>query len=109
MSYARSLFVITAMVGLLAVAGCKSSESSMSSAPMVDKAVVVTSGNGTTTIYIPAAGGGVEMLSTSGAKECPTCKADAEKYFLTGQLVAKCPDCGATRTAVLAPTITGHN
>jgi ribosomal protein L37AE/L43A len=104
-----------AILGVLAltfVTGCQMSGSAGTTAATPQQAILISGGqSGATAIYLPSSGPDkVVMLSTSGdVKECPQCKADAEKYFETGVLVPKCSMCGATRTVLtLPPTNVGH-
>jgi hypothetical protein len=90
----------------LAVAGgCQSSGSGSSAAadPAPTRAVIASTGNGTSTIYLPT-GKGVQTLSTAGGPTCDKCAADAAAYFQGGTLESKCPQCGAIRTTAI-----GHN
>jgi len=100
----RAFCTLTAVLMLLAIVGCTSSGTSVSSSsPTPQRAVVVSGGNGGgTTIFLPSEDNShVIVMSTSGTKVCPDCQAAALKYFQTGELEAKCPTCGATRTPVM--------
>ena len=108
----RAFLAILGVLALTLVTGCQVSGSAGETAATPQRAILVTGGqSGATEIFLPSSGPDkVVMLSTSGdVKECPQCKADAEKYFETGVLVPKCSLCGATRTAlILPPTDVGH-
>lgn len=88
------------------IVGCHSEQppaTTASAAPQ--KAVLIETGNGTTTVFIPSASapGGVERLA--GDKEAPACKqceADIAAYFNGAPLAPKCPVCGASRTPLHA-------
>ena len=102
----RIFFAIPALAAAIFIAGCQanSGPAPSASAPAT-KALVATTGNGTTTVFIPVAGTHyVSALSSSPAPACPDCEAAAVKYFETGELVAVCPTCHATRTP-----LAGHN
>lgn len=77
------------------------------------RAVLVTSRQGSTVVFIPGNDPSKPMmLVTQGSSEheCARCEADIAKYFSTGELASKCPVCGATRTPlVLPPPNIGHN
>ena len=92
-------------LGLLALAfagGCQSTGTPPSSAPAVpQKAVVLTTGNGTTTVLFPASdGNGVSALASAKVDHCAQCDADAAKYFKSGEIAPTCAVCGAKRTGV---------
>lgn len=102
----------SALLTLALLGGCQNMMKSDATMAAPQKAIVVTGGQGgATAIFIPSSDGEhVIMLSTTGAKECAQCEADALKYFKTGELVAKCSACGAIRTAVTAaPDSHAHN
>lgn len=86
----------------LLIVGCHAEQPSSATAfAAPQKAVLIQTGNGTTTVYIPnsSAPGGVERLA--GDKEAPACKqceADIAAYFNGAPLAPKCPVCGASRT-----------
>jgi hypothetical protein len=107
----RPFLAILVVLAFTLVTGCQMSGSAGETAAP-QQAILVTGGqSGGTAIFIPSSGPDkVVMLSTSGdVKECPQCKADAEKYFETGVLVPKCSMCGATRTVLtLPPQNVGH-
>ena len=103
MSYRPTLAFVTLLVAVFAV-GCQTNGPAPATAATPGRAVIASTGNGTTTIYLPAAsGGGVQALSTAGAAApaCPDCAAAAAKYFQGGPLEAKCPVCGANRLAAI--------
>lgn len=98
----RTCCVLLTLCAALLIVGCHSqqpSDASASAAPQ--KAVLIETGQGTTTVYIPStsAPGGVERLA--GDKEtpavCKQCEADIAAYFNGAPLAAKCSACGATR------------
>ena len=100
MSY-RTIFAFVTLLSVLTAAGCKSSNPAPETSTAVPaRAVIATTGNGTTTIYLPA-GTGVQTLSTASTPACADCTAAAARYFQGGALEAKCPVCGATRTAAI--------
>ena len=97
----RRVFTVAVLLAITAVVGCQSTGGGAASSEAAPtKAVIASTGNGTTTIYLPS-GKGVQTLSTSGAGVCERCAADAAAYFQGAALDAKCPQCGATRTAAL--------
>jgi hypothetical protein len=86
----------------LLIVGCHSEQPSGASASASpQKAVLIETGQGMTTVYIPStsAPGGVERLA--GDKEppsaCKQCEADIAAYFNGAPLATKCSVCGATR------------
>ncbi len=99
MFLSRQLLSLACASILLVAAGCSSMSGGGSSTMSSPTKAVVTTGQGTTTVYVPA-GDSVTMLASDGAKKCPTCEADAAAYFKTGKLDPKCPVCGASRTAL---------
>jgi hypothetical protein len=115
-------FNLVSIFALVLLAGCAGSAtqsgSSASAAPgpameTPQQAVIVSGGNSgnATIVYFRSNDPSKPlMLSTSGAQECPYCRAAAIKYFQTGVLEPKCPMCGATRTAatsLVTPNV-GH-
>jgi hypothetical protein len=101
---------VVALVGLLLfslVTGCSSGSKPALDAPgpLPTKALLVSGGNGgAAVVFIPGdKPGEVAMLASGDMPACTQCAADAAKYFTTGELVAKCPVCGATRTPLSAP------
>ena len=71
------------------------------SAAAPQKAVVLTTGNGTTTVLFPASdGNGVSALASAKVEHCAQCEADAAKYFKSGEIAPTCSVCGAKRTGV---------
>jgi hypothetical protein len=106
MSLNRIVSSASVLLLMMAAIGCQSggAASSTASGPPVDKAVLITTGNGTSTVYIPASNGaGVERLAAD--KEAPVCKQcqeDAEAYFKSGVISPKCPVCGANRVPLHA-------
>ncbi len=111
MSLGRTALTTILCVCLLTVIGCQSSGSAPApTAAAPAKAVVVTTNQGSTTVFVPSADGKhAEVLSSTGGPVCADCKAAAERYFLTGELTGKCPITGATRTAVTSIPTSGHN
>jgi hypothetical protein len=114
-------FNVACLFALILIAGCAGSAtqsgSTATAAPgpameTPQQAVVVSGGNNNSgmVVYFRTNDPSTPMmLSTSGAKECPYCRAAAIKYFQTGVLEPKCPACGATRTAtyLVTPNV-GH-
>ncbi len=109
-------FILALTVGVFAfVGGCKSdmmsptTQTAMSAPP--ERALLITSGQGSV-VYLPSSGPEkVMMLSTSGDMPmCAQCKADAIKYMETGEVPAEtCPVCGAKRKPLVIPMAsTGH-
>jgi len=97
--------IVSILLVLSLGVGCKSGgEPSSSGTTMTSpqKAIVISGGNGGgTRIFFPSQDGkSMETLSTEGTAECAQCRADAEHYFLTGEMAPKCSMCGATRTPV---------
>ena len=104
MSLSRVLLGVFALSALTVATGCSGMGGSAPAASMgPTKAIVATTGQGSTVVYVPTSdGSGVQMLSsTGGVEKCPDCEAAALKYFQTGQLERKCPRCGAIRTPVV--------
>jgi hypothetical protein len=105
-----------ALVGamfLSLVSGCQTApKTAMDTAsPMPSRALLVSGGNsGGMAVFIPGdKPGEVAILASSDTPACAQCNADAVKYFQTGELVAKCPVCGATRTPLSSPaSISSH-
>ena len=114
-------FNVASIFALIFIAGCAGSGTQSGSlaaagpGPAMEppqQAVVVSGGNSSNgmIVYFRSNDPGRPlMLSTSGAQECPYCRAAAIKYFQTGVLDPKCPMCGATRTAtyLVTPNV-GH-
>lgn len=102
----RMSYLSLTLATMLLAVGCQSGGSpaaSTSTAPQ--RAVLITTGNGMSTVYIPSSegSGGVERLA--GDKEAPVCKQcqeDAEAYFKGGPLSPTCPVCGASRSPLHA-------
>src|SRR3954469_18845468 len=94
--------VLSATLFAALLAGCQSSGSAPSGASSgaPTRAVLLTTGNGTTEVLLPKEGGGATMLSSGKAESCPQCQSDVANYFQTGQLAPKCATCGATRTVL---------
>jgi len=95
--------IVSILLVLSLSVGCKSGgEPSSSTMTSPQKAIVISGGNGGgTRIFFPSQDGkSMETLSTEGTAECAQCRADAEHYFLTGEMAPKCSMCGATRTPV---------
>ena len=84
------------------IVGCHSEQPATATASAApQKAVLIQTGNGLTSVYIPNpnAPGGVERLaSDKEGPECKQCEADIAAYFNGAPLVTKCPVCGASRT-----------
>ena len=103
--------LLALMAGLIfGCANMSSGNASQSTGPL--KAVMVGGGNGGgTTIYLPSDDGkDVVTLSDGKGPTCQDCRVAAMKYFQTGQLEAKCPTCGGTRTVFALPSSgQGHN
>jgi hypothetical protein len=100
-----SIGVLFLVAALLAI-GCQSSGGGGPKMSSPTKAVVVNTGHGGTLVYIASnQGDGVQALTGGGASgaECPKCRADAAKYFKTGQIDEVCSECGAHRFAVISP------
>src|SRR3954466_5921473 len=97
-AYRAALSIVGVFLLAVAVAGCQSTPPATAAAPQ--KAVLINSGQGTTTVYVPAANGGAATLASSKVEKCPDCEKDVAEYFKTGQLAAKCASCGATRTVL---------
>jgi hypothetical protein len=93
---------VVLVAGLAFTSGCQSMGGAPAASTAPQKAVVITTGQGATVVYVPSADGkGVERLASSGdVGHCAQCEADVAKYFMTGELTPKCSVCGATRTAV---------
>lgn len=107
MSLKRSLLRAVPLVLLIAAVGCQTGGSAPAeaSAPAPQKAVVITTGQGTTAVYIPSTNNaGVELLAADkqAATACKQCEEDVKNYFKTGVISAKCPVCGATRVPLHA-------
>ena len=98
MSSRKALGSLAILASLMLV-GCQTTPTS-SSAGSPTKAVVASTGNGSTVIYLPS-GKGVQTLSTSPGPTWDKCAADAAAYFQGAALEPKCPQCGAIRTAAL--------
>ena len=91
---------VTPVVLLLMAIGCQTSGSAPTASVITpQKAVLITAGNGTTTVLIPSSDGtGVARLAgDSSGGVCKQCEEDAAAYFKSGVISAKCPVCGATR------------
>jgi len=104
----RSLLPLVGALLLSLAVGCTTSKPAADAPSMVPtKAIVITGGNGgATAVIIPGdKPGEVAVLASGDMKACAQCKADAIKYFQTGELVAKCPVCGATRTPLSSVAI----
>jgi hypothetical protein len=92
------------LVLLLLAIGCQGSGATPSASTMSpQKAVAITTGNGTTTVLIPSSDGtGVARLAGDSTPACKQCEEDSEAYFKGGTIAAKCPVCGATRVPLHA-------
>src|SRR4051812_26684714 len=97
-AYRAALSFVGASLLALTVVGCQSSPPATVAAPQ--KAVLISSGQGTTTVYVPAANGGVATLASNKVEKCPDCEKDVAEYFKSGHLAATCATCGATRTVL---------
>jgi hypothetical protein len=104
----RTVLAGLGVLALVMAGGCQNS-SPAASAPMPQKAIVVTGGNGGSVAVFEQTPDGVMALTGPGTVMCAQCKTDAEKYFKTGELVDKCSACGATRTPVTLVPYTSHN
>jgi hypothetical protein len=106
MSASRLFLTVVTAMAMMAVVGCQSSSSTPSAAMEPPGRAVVVSGNtGSYTVFIPSADKmHADVLASSGTTVCPECKAAAEHYFLTGELIPKCKTTGCTRTAVMYVT-----
>jgi hypothetical protein len=83
--------------------GCQAGGSPAASAPQ--RAVLITTGNGMSSIYIPSSetsGGVVRLAGDKEAPVCKQCQEDAEAYFKGGPLAPTCPVCGASRSPLHA-------
>jgi transposase-like protein len=106
MRFGKTSGVLFVLCAAMLIAGCHSQEPSGTSASTApQKAVLIETGNGMSTVYIPSStsAGGVERLA--GDKEGPVCKqceADAAAYFSGSPLSPKCPVCGASRSPLHA-------
>lgn len=96
----RSSFVCSALAALALAVGCQSApmgESAMSKSSPPTKAVLVSSGQGSTILFIPQPDGSMAMLASGKMEKCAQCEADVASYFKTGKIDSKCAVCGATR------------
>lgn len=98
----RLIALCMMLCGAMLMVGCHSEQPSTATASAApQKAVLIQTGNGFTTVYIPNpnAPGGVERLaSDKEGPECKQCEADIAAYFNGAPLAPKCPVCGASRT-----------
>jgi len=82
---------LTLSIAMLA-GGCASSTSPASSSGTEYRAVVASGGNGSPTVFlipVGAAPGTKSMvLAPAGKPICAGCRAEADKYFETGQMAA---------------------
>jgi hypothetical protein len=89
---------------LMAAIGCHGSDTTASTSMATpQKAVLITTGNGTSYVVLPTTdGNGVQRLAADGtpAPACKQCEDDALAYFKTGVISPKCPTCGASRIPV---------
>jgi hypothetical protein len=111
MNFPRKMKLVASALAISLAVGCSMTNppATQATAPSLDRAVIVTGGNaGTTELLIPSSDGkGVTVLTSGGTATCKQCQEDAFTYFETGHLIPKCPQCGATRTAVAMPS--GHS
>ena len=89
---------------LVLAAGCHGMGGSADSTSP-GKAMLITTGNGTSYVVYPTADGkDVQMMSTNGKPAtCAQCKADAIKAFNGETIAPICDKCGATRTLLSVP------
>jgi hypothetical protein len=88
------------------VTGCQSSSKTAmdTASPTPTKALLVTGNGGSYAVFIPGEKPGeVAVLASGDMTACAQCKADAIKYFTTGELVEKCSVCGAKRMPLISP------
>ena len=117
MSIYRSLGIFACLACLTFIGGCASggggepttAPTTTASSPSVSKAVMVTTGNGGSVLYLSSTDGSLQTISTEGAPICNQCAEDAAAYFKTGHLDPICAVCGAHRTALIYSTSGGHN
>lgn len=113
MSTKPNTFLISMAIALVVLAGCQTPHDTTASAPPAPsasmRALVVSGGNaGNIAVFVPSSDPANPMMfSTTGAKECPECKAAALKYFQTGVLDPVCSKTGATRTPLYGPGTVG--
>ena len=104
MSSTRILKLCIPVLLLMAAIGCHGSNTTSPTAMATpQKAVLITTGNGTSYVVLPTTeGSGVERLAADGtpAPSCKQCEDDALAYFRTGVISPKCPICGASRIPV---------
>jgi hypothetical protein len=109
----RIALALVASLLLSVVTGCQTSKpAAETTSSLPSKALLVSGGNGGgVEIFIPGdKPGEVAVLASGDMPVCAQCNADAVKYFQTGELVAKCPVCGATRTPLSSPaSINSHS
>ncbi len=103
----------SALVGLVCLTlmvGCQPAGAGWSASTQMapSKAVLVTAGQGYV-VYVPAADGTVHALTGENVHMCKQCEMDASAYFKTGHLDATCSVCGAHRSVLVPPTLTGVN
>ena len=104
----QSAVVACVACALVFVVGCQSGGAGVAASPAPTRAVVATTGQGQTVVYLPTPDGGVERLASADMPHCAQCEADAKQYFLTGELTPKCASCGAVRTPVTDYSHVGH-
>ena len=104
----QSVVVACVACALTFVVGCQSGGGGAAASMAPTRAVVATTGQGQTVVYLPAPDGGVERLASADMPKCAQCEADAKQYFLTGQLTPKCATCGAIRTPLMDYSHIGH-
>ena len=118
MSIYRFVVTFVALACLTFVCGCIPGGSSTpatapSTAPAAastdtgSKGILVTTGNGSSVLYMTSTDGTVHMMSTEGAPTCNACESDAQEYFKTGHITPICAICGAHRTPVASPPAEG--
>ena len=91
---------ISVLLALVTI-GCQSaSQPAAETAASPQRALVVSSNSGPTTVFVPSSDPANPVVYCSaGTEVCPECKAAAVKYFTTGVLDPKCSRTGAVRTA----------
>jgi hypothetical protein len=100
MSFYSRILALGFAAMLMGVTGCMSSTPSSTSSMAPTKAILITTGQGTTAVLVPNDSGGVTMLANGKIEKCAQCEADVATYFKTGHIDPKCPVCGATRTTL---------
>ena len=87
---------------LAAAAGCHGSGAASTSMATPQKAVLITTGNGTSYVVLPTTdNSGVQRLAADApGPVCKQCEEDSLAYFRNGVISPKCPVCGASRIPV---------